>query len=184
LATKAAVIAQRALKEAESDTLNAMIAAAEREARLLGAEEIYLAAAPDLARDAHFMRIEGERALGKTFALRATVAYKGAWVRLVRAFCDPDVARRAAAKFAQAVAQLPSDRGFAGFASWLVEGCRMAQPLEPLMGSRLDTAEPPLPGALVSVQGTLAIDGLTVPVAAPVLIGGPGEAAGLLIDPL
>jgi Creatinase/Prolidase N-terminal domain len=184
LATKAAVIAQRALKEAESDTLNAMIAAAEREARLLGAEEIYLAAAPDLARDAHFMRIEGERPLGKTFALRATVAYKGAWVRLVRVFCDPDVARRAAAQFAQAVAQLPSDRGFAGFASWLVEGCRMAQPLEPLMGSRLDTAEPPLPGALVSVQGTLAIDGLTVPVAAPVLIGGPGEAAGLLIDPL
>ena len=37
----------------------------------------------------------------------------------------------------KAVAQLPSDRGFAGFGACLVEGCRVAQPLEPLMGSRL-----------------------------------------------
>ena len=58
------------------------------------------------------MRIEGERALGKTFALRATVAYKGTWVRLVRTVCEPAIAREAAARFAAAVAQLPSDRGF------------------------------------------------------------------------
>ena len=161
-----------------------MIAAAEREARLLGAEEIYLAAAPDLARGARFMRIEGEAAAGKTFALRATVAYKGVWVRLVRAFCEPEIAEKAAARFAQAVAQLPSDRGFAGFGSFVVEGCRVAQPLEPLLGSRLDAANPPSPGALVSAQATIAVDSQAVPVGAPVLIGAPGEAASLLIDPL
>ena len=94
LATKAATIAHRALQAAQGGPLNAMIAAAEREARLLGAEEIYLAAAPDLARGARFMRIEGEAAAGKTFALRATVAYKGVWVRLVRAFCEPEIARK------------------------------------------------------------------------------------------
>jgi Creatinase/Prolidase N-terminal domain len=184
LATKAATVAHRALAATQAGPLNAMIAAAEREARLLGAEEIYLAAAPDLARGARFMRIEGEAAAGKTFALRATVAYKGVWVRLVRAFCESDIARDAAAQFAQAVAQLPSDRGFAGFSSFMVEGCRIAQPLEPLLGSRLDAANPPSPGALVSVQATLAVDGRTVPVGAPVLIGAPGEAASLLIDPL
>jgi hypothetical protein len=184
LATRAAAIARQALQAAQNDSLNAVIATAEREARLLGAEEIYLAAAPDLARGARFMRIEGEAAAGTTFALRATVAYKGVWVRLVRALCESDVAREAAAQFAQAVAQLPSDRSFTGFSSFIVEGCRVAQPLEPLLGSRLDAANPPSPGALVSAQATLAIGGQTVPVGAPVLIGTPGEAASLLIDPL
>jgi len=184
LATKAAAIARQALEAAQGDTLNAKIAAAEQRARLQGAEEIYLATAPDLGRDARFLRIEGERTLGETFALRATVAYKGVWVRFVRAFCDSEIARRAAAQFAQAVAQLPSDRGFAGFTSWLVEGCRMAQPLEPLMGSRLESVIPPLSGALVSVQATLAIDGQTIPLGAPALLGDDGESAALLGDPL
>jgi hypothetical protein len=184
LATKAAAIAYRALKEAQGGTLNAMIAGVERQARLLGAEEIYIAAAPDLARDTRFLRIEGETVLGQSHALRATAAYKGVWVRLVRTFCESTIARDAAVQFAQAVAQLPSDRGFADFDTWLVEGCRMAQPLEPLMGSRLDATNAPSPGALVSVQGTLAIDGQTVSVGAPALLGAPGEAASLLIDPL
>ncbi len=184
LATKAASIAHSALAAAQNGQLNAMIASAEREARLLGAEEIYLAAAPDLARGARFMRIEGEAAAGKTFALRATVAYKGVWIRLIRAFCEPEVARDAAAQFAQVVAQLPSGRGFAGFGSFIVEGCRVAQPLEPLLGSRLEAANPPPPGSLVSVQATLTVGGQTVPVGAPALIGAPGEAASLLIDPL
>ena len=189
LATNAATIAHRALTHALAHTkgggLNAIIGAVEDQARLLGAEEIYLAAAPDLARDARFMRIEGEAALGGSYALRATVAYKGVWVRLIRTFCEPVIARQAAARFAQAVAQLPSDRGFAsGFDSFLVEGCRMAQPLEPLMGSRLAATKPLSPGALVSVQGVLTIDGLHVPVGAPALLGANGEAASLLVDPL
>jgi hypothetical protein len=183
LAGKAAAIAHRALEQTNSATLNAMIAQAEQQARLAGAEEIYVAAAPDLARDARFTRIEGEAALGQSFALRATVAYKGTWVRVVRTFCDADIVRKTAALFAQAVAQLPSDRGFAGFSSWLVEGCRTAQPLEPLMGSRFGSANPPVPGALVSVQGALAVDGATVLVGAPALLGARGEAASLLIDP-
>ena len=184
LATRAGAIAHHALQAPERGPLNAMIAAAEREARLRGAEEIYLAAAPDLARGTRFMRIEGEASAGKFFALRATVAYKGVWVRLVRAFYDPEIAQKAAAQFAQAVAQLPSDRGFAGFGSFVVEGCRVAQPLEPLLGSQFEAANPLSPGALVSVQATVTVDGESVPVGAPVLIGAPGEAASLLIDPL
>jgi hypothetical protein len=184
LTARAAAIARHALAAARGDTLNAMLAALEYEARELGAEEIYVAAAPDLDRETQFRRIEGEAGLGNSYALRATVAYKGSWVRLVRWFGAPAIAREATARFAAAVAELPSDRGFAGFASWLVEGCKLTQPLDPLMGSRLGGAPPLLPGALVSVQGTLAIDGRTVLLGAPALLGAPGEAAGLLADPL
>jgi hypothetical protein len=189
LAAKAAAIAHRALATAQGENLiaknlNAMIAAVEQEARRLGAEELYLAAAPDLDRDGRFRRIEGEAALGKAFALRATVAYKGTWIRLVRSVCDAAIARDAAARFAQAVALLPSAGGFPGFRSWLVEGCRMAQPLDPLMGSRMDEGNAPQPGALVSVQAAIEIDGQTVLLGAPALIGAHGEAASLLVDPL
>jgi hypothetical protein len=184
LATKAAAIGRHALAAAAGENLNAMIAAVESEARRLGAEEIYVAAASDLARDARFKRIEGEAVLGKSVALRATVAYKGTWVRLVRSIGEAAIVQEAAARFAQAVALLPSDRGFAGFRSWLVEGCRMAQPLDPLIGSRLDEGHPPLPGALVSVQAALAVDGQTVLLGAPALIGQSGAAASLIADPL
>ena len=184
LASRAAEIGRHALSAAQGSTLNDMIAGAESKARVLGAEEIYIAAAPDLERDTRFRRIEGEAALGKTFALRTTVAYKGTWIRLVRSVCDAAIAQEAAARFAQAVALLPSDRGFAGFRSWLVEGCRMTQPLDPLIGSRLGEGHPPLPGALVSVQAALAIDGRTVLLGAPALIGQSGEASSLIADPL
>jgi hypothetical protein len=184
LATKAAAIGRHALAAAEGDNLNVMIATVESAARQLGAEEIYVAVAADLERDTRFRRVEGEAALGKSFALRATVAYKGTWVRLVRSMCEATIAQEAAERFAQAVAFLPSDRGFSGWRSWLVEGCRMAQPLDPLIGSRLGEGHPPLSGALVSVQAALAIDGQTVLLGAPALTGQAGEASSLIADPL
>jgi hypothetical protein len=184
LASRAADIGRRALFAAEDETLNEMIASVESKARALGAEEVYIAVAPDLERDTRFRRIEGEAAHGKTFALRATVAYKGTWIRLIRSVCEAAIAQEAAARFAQAVASLPSDRGFPGFRSWLVEGCRMTQPLDPLIGSRLGEGYPPLPGALVSVQAALAVDGQTVLLGAPALIGQPGAASSLIADPL
>jgi creatinase/prolidase-like protein len=183
LAAKAAALAHHALGAAQGGSLATMVARIEEEARLHGAEEIYVAAAPDLARDVRFMRLEGEVAAARDFALRVTLSYKGTWVRLVRAFCETPVAQQAAARLAQAIADLPSERGFSAFSAWSVEGCRIAQPLEPLMGSRIGTAIPPAPGALVSVQGVVAIDGRAVPVGAPALIGDRGEAASLLVDP-
>jgi len=184
LASRAADIGLRALSAAQGNTLNDMIAGVEGEARQLGAEEIYIAAVPDLDRDTRFRRIEGEVALGKTFALRATVAYKGTWVRLVHSMCEAAILREASARFARAVASLPSGRGFVGFRSWVVEGCRMAQPLDPLIGSRLGEGHPPLPGALVSVQAALAVDGQAVLLGAPALIGQPGAASSLIANPL
>lgn len=181
LAVQAAAIAHSALGSVPSGAeLNAMIAATEATARNLGAEEIYVAAAPDLDRDCRFRRIEGRAARGKAFALRATVAYKGTWVRLVRGFVDPDTEQKASTALAAAAAQLPGDRGLTGFRTWLVEGCRTTQPLEPLLGSSVNVPMPPLPGSLVSVQGVLTVDSRPIPVGTPALIGASGEAAAIL----
>jgi Creatinase/Prolidase N-terminal domain len=187
LATKAASIAQHALGEvsARDAGLGDIIAAVEGAARKLGAEEIYVAAAPDLGRDRRLIRVEGGTALGASFALRATVAYKGTWIRLVRTFRrdGAEESSDGAARLAAAVAELPSARGFAALSSWLVEGCRIAQPLESLMGSRVSEPRPPLPRALVSVQASLEIDGRPLLLGAPALVGGRGEASALLVTP-
>jgi hypothetical protein len=192
LATAAGSIAQRALAQAgravdgQDVRLGEIMAAVEREARALGAEEVYIAAAPDLVRERWLVRIEGEVALGESFALRATVAYKGTWIRLVRTFgrdAQAVVNDAAIARLAAAIAQLPSARRFAEFPFWLVEGCRIAQPLAPLMGSRVGEPQPPPPRALVSVQVGLEIDGRWVLLGAPALLGAPGEATALLVQP-
>src|SRR5262249_19541027 len=181
LAMRAAAIAQRALAQLPERraSLGEIIAAVEMHARTDGAEEVYIAVAPDLGRDRGLRRIEGEVALGKTFALRATVAYKGAWIRLTRTFLRDGVERpqeEAAVRLAAAVAKLPSADGFAAFLSWLVEGCRVAQPLEPLMGSRVTAAHLLAPNALVSVQVGFEIAGRPLLLGAPALVGRRGEA--------
>ena len=185
LARKAAVIARDALAQIPRDStdLCKMLAAAEASARQQGAEEIYLAAAPDLARDHRLRRIEGEVAAGRSFAVRASVAYKGSWVRLVRTICLDGGVCEVAVPFTTAISQLPSDRGFAGFSSWLVEGCRTTQPLEPLMGSRVKPAQPPPAGMLVSVQARIDVGGAPVLLGAPALIGDAGKSTSLLVNP-
>jgi Xaa-Pro aminopeptidase len=186
LAVAAGLIAQRALAQVPNGgKLGQIIAAVERDARERGAEEIYIAAAPDLARDCRFKRIEGDAPLGERFALRASVAYKGTWIRLSRTFdVGGKIANDEAAKhLAAAVAELPSGRGFAGASSWLVEGCRIAQPLVPLMGSRIGEPTPPAPGALVSVQAAIHVDGRPTLTGAPALIGRRGETGSLLVQP-
>ena len=188
LAMTAAAIAQRALAQASGRgaSLGEIIAAVEAQARMDGAEEVYIAAAPDLGRDRRLTRIEGEAALGESFALRASVAYKGVWIRLTRTFSRDGAAApraEAAVRLAAAVAKLPSADGFAGFSSWLVEGCRTAQPLEPLMGSRVTPAHLLAPNALVSVQAGFEIEGRPLLLGAPALVGRRGEAASLLVQP-
>jgi Xaa-Pro aminopeptidase len=189
LATRAAAIAHDALAAASgaSAPLGAIIAAVEARARTLGAEEIYIAAAPDLARDQRLLRIEGDAAPGQSFTLRASVAYKGCWVRLARTFfrdaASETLAEDAAAQLAEAAARLLSTDGFAGFSSWLIEGCRATQPLEALAGSRLAAPAPLVPGAIVSVQAGLRVEGHPVLAGAPVLLGAEGEAASPIILP-
>jgi hypothetical protein len=180
LAARASSIATAALSRIEArDGIGAIVAAVEGEARRRGAEEVYVAMAPDLARDRRLVRIEGEPALGARFAVRASVAYKGSWVRHVVTIDRDSEVDAAAVAFAEAVAQLPSDRALSQFASFVVEGCRLAQPLETLMGSRVAEPRSPAAGALVSVQACIEVDGRPVLVGAPALLGALGEAASV-----
>jgi len=186
LATAAGRIARRALSlsGADEQEIGPLLATAEREARSLGAEEIYLAAAPDLERSRHLRRIEGQAQLGHSAAVRATVAYKGHWVRMTRTFRVAESAfSEARNRFADAVAMLPDPKGFAAASSWLIEGCRTAQPLEPLAGSLVSEPVVLPPGALVSVQASYEIRGAPILIAAPALLGHGGEAAALLCQP-
>jgi hypothetical protein len=190
LAMQAASIAEEALARIEPRAgIGEIIAAVEGEARRRGAEEVYVAVAPDLARDRRLIRMEHGAsndypALGESFAVRAAVAYKGSWVRRLRTVGRDDATETqceaALAEFAQAVAQLPSAAGLSRCTSFLVEGCRLAQPLEALMGSRVAAPRPPVAGAVVSVQACIEIESRPILVGAPVLIGAPGEAAALL----
>src|SRR5215469_2762423 len=190
LAAKAGSIAQRALAQAlgSEGQIGDAIAAVEGEARHLGAEEVYMAAACDLDRDHRFLRVDGQAKPGNSFALRATLAYKGSWVRVTRTlFRDKSAAAltdRAAELFAAAVAKLPNGDGFNDFRSWLVEGCRLAQPLDPLMGSLVAEPRPLAAGSLVNAQAVIEIDGKKVALAAPVLIGAAGYPASFLVHPL
>jgi hypothetical protein len=190
LARRAASIAERALACIDPQVgIGEIVGAVEGEARRLGAEEAYVATAPDLVRDRRLVRLEHDASydypeLGRSFAVRASVAYKGSWVRCVCTFSRDGAIglRREAAlsQFAEAVAQLPSAAGLTQCASFLVEGCRLAQPLEALMGSRVATPRPPACGAVVSVQACIEIEEWPILVGAPVLVGAPGEAAALL----
>jgi hypothetical protein len=135
LTARASAIAASALSRIDprEPEIAAVVAAVEGEARRLGAEEVYVAAAPDLARDRRLVRIEsaaaGLPALGTRFAVRASVAYKGSWVRRVVTI-DRDAAaagteeatEKAAAAFAEAVARLPSDRALSLLDSFMVDG--------------------------------------------------------------
>ncbi len=54
--------------------------------RNAGAEECYVAIAPDLKSDARLARTKGRVALGPYFAVRLSVAYNGVWIRRTESF--------------------------------------------------------------------------------------------------
>ena len=88
LASHAHAIAEAALAALPKQARNTseVIAAMEGAARRAGAEEVLPRIAPDLARGATLLRIEGEQALGAHYAVDCSMAYKGAWIRMVKSF--------------------------------------------------------------------------------------------------
>ena len=145
----------------------AIVGAAEAAARLAGAEEAYVAIAPDLDADHRFRRVASTGALGKRFALRMTVAYKGNWVRRTRTFpahdgADTwfdglvgviDPARPIGVQLARAVETLPA----AELRDWLAEAVVGTRPLSALASPALDNGALKVPALVLSVR--LNIDG-------------------------
>ena len=189
LTARAGEIARRALAAIPPDVATdaAAIAAIDGCARREGAEEVLIAVAPDLLRDDRFVRAQGEPIrLGEAFALRATVAYKGHWVRVARTIVrgggDASVAA-AFVELAEAAARLPGTGGFGNASTWLVESTTRSQPLEPAAGSTLNGTLRPLAGTVVTISMTVPIGGLPILVAGPALAGTSERAGALLVAP-
>jgi hypothetical protein len=86
MARKAMAIAEEAIAAVPTDARSTaqVISAIDGAARAAGAEEVLPRVAPDLARDATLRRVEGDLPLGARYAVDASLAYKGVWVRVVR----------------------------------------------------------------------------------------------------
>jgi hypothetical protein len=186
---KAASITHTALAagSAKETDAGALVAAIDGDARRHGAEEVYVAVAPDLGKSRTLYRLEGATMLGARFAVRLSLAYKSTWVRMTRTFARDTAAAddvaQATEQFADAISVLPKTDGLARFPSWLIEGCRSTQPLEAFAGKLLTDGIEIVPGAVVSVQATIDMSHGPVLVGAPVLTGRNGERASLLVPP-
>jgi hypothetical protein len=164
------------------------VAAAEEKVRLGGAEEVYVAIAPDLDRDRRFVRLSGTAPLGRRFALRVSAAYKGSWVRRIATFaCDEEgrnVAAQAAAWFdkptarlddrsplaaqiAEAVASLPD----ATVTRWSAESCFGSYPLEAIAGAGTSKQRETEAGSLVVLSLDLVVAGVPWSGGAPIILG-------------
>jgi hypothetical protein len=133
LLVRADTLAAAALDQtgiADSEDAGIVAGQVEQHVRLAGTEEAYIAVAPDLAADRRLIRIAKPAPLGNRFAVRASIAYKGAWVRRIRTFARNGAGRRAVER---------AD-------AWLDETCRAIDPAKPLAG-QIETRVDALSGA-------------------------------------
>jgi hypothetical protein len=124
---------------------SAVAGSVEKHIRLAGAEEVYVALAPDLAADRRLNRISRPQRLTDRFAVRASVAYKGSWIRRTRTYAKDRSVTDADAWFEELIdgmqvgqplseqisMHLRALRG-AKLESWLAESCIGSYPLSPL----------------------------------------------------
>jgi hypothetical protein len=141
LLAKADAIATAALNQAMGGgDAGALAGLIEQHARLAGAEEVHIAGAPNLAAETRLSRVSKPAPLSDRFAVRASVAYKGSWIRRTRTFSrDTERAdawfggllrglaagRALAAQLNASVAALPG----AKMKSWMAESCLGSYPL-------------------------------------------------------
>jgi hypothetical protein len=163
--------------------------AVEKHARLNAAEEAYIAVAPDLDSDRRLIRVTQGVSLGRRYAVRASIAYKGSWVRRMRTFArdslGASVIGRGDGWLRQLVSSLPADEPLnavlagavanlpgAELASWMVETSIGSYPLEVIASSR-SAARDSLPaGAFVVLTVELKIEGVLWLGAMPAFIAG------------
>lgn len=150
LLKKADEIASQALVTLDNSSIDytagAIAGIVEAEARKAGAEEVYVALAPDLDKDIRFARLSGALMCGARFAVRASVAYKGAWVRRTRSYsrnaADADLIRRADLQFNamlnteninidlhKGAERIAKEFGSAKILGWIAEATRGSYPL-------------------------------------------------------
>jgi hypothetical protein len=187
LLTRADAMAVAALREAETGkakdagTLAGLV---EQSARLAGAEETYIAVAPDLAADRRLNRTSQPTPLADRFAVRASIAYKGCWVRRTRTFAKDSGAAQADAWFDGMVCSLEAGKPIASqlaakmkelpgatLTSWMAESCTGSYPLSAVASSRLAAKDTPVDGQFLVLTVELTLDGAPWLGAAPLIAG-------------
>jgi Xaa-Pro aminopeptidase len=185
LLARANAMAIAALREAEAGkakdagTLAGLI---EQHARLAGAEETYIAVAPDLAADRRLNRTSQPTPLKDRFAVRASIAYKGCWVRRTRTFAKDsakadvwfdgvvrslEAGKPIEAQLTAEVKELPG----ATITSWTAESCTGSYPLSAIASSRTPTKDAPVNGQFLVLTVELTLDGTPWIGAAPLIVG-------------
>lgn len=200
LIARADAIARAALAEidaasaAEAGTLAGVV---EKHARLAGAEEAYIAVAPDLDRDRRMLRVSRPLPLGPRFALRASVAYKGSWVRRVRTFAQDAAVRPTIERldiwFYSVLASLNPGRPLgdelvarigalpgAKVISFMAESAIGSYPLEVIASSRGSDKDSPANGSFLVLTLELGLDRVRWLGAGPAFVGTvpPSRTAG------
>jgi hypothetical protein len=177
LLERADAIARDALNRtpAKATDVGSVVGAVEVHARLQGAEEVYVAIAPDLDADRRFLRLSGARPLGRRYAIRATVVYKGSWVRRTQTFSrdghDRIAIERADAWFDALAANVTAGRSprdqiasanvdlsNAEVVDWLVEAPVGTRPLAVIGSSAMPDVLTQTPALIVSLA--LNVDGM------------------------
>lgn len=144
-----AVAALDGASTADQADAGAVAGSIEKHIRLAGAEEVYVTLAPDLAADRRLNRISQPTSLAASFAVRASVAYKGSWIRRTRTYAKNQAAVDADAWFKELIGgmqvgqslaeristHLAALRG-ARLESWIAESCIGSYPLSPVASSR------------------------------------------------
>lgn len=187
--------------DAAATDAGALAGLVEKHARLAAAEEAYIDIAPDLDLDRRLIRVSGPVRLGRRFAMRASIAYKGAWARGTRSFAKDAVGSAAVARGdawldqvasslgterpldAQLAAQLETLPG-AALKSFLAESMIGSYPLEVVASSRSGGRYTPLAGTFLVLSVELAIDGVPWLGAAPVFVGGQRPRRTRLATPI
>ena len=158
----------------------------EKHARLAGAEEVYVAIAPDLAVDRRFNRVSKPTPLADRFAVRASVAYKGSWVRRTRTYAHDNAVARANAWFADVVSTMEAGQplaaqlaarvealGGATLKGWMAEGCLGSYPLAAIASSRSPASDALIDGSFLVLTVELELDGGGWIGSAPLFVGRP-----------
>jgi hypothetical protein len=185
LLARADAMAVAALREAETGnakdagTLAGLI---EQHARLAGAEETYIAVAPDLVADRRLNRTSQPTPLAERFAVRASIAYKGCWIRRARTFVKDTAQTNAwfaglvgsieagkpiAAQLDAKVKELPG----AALTSWTAESCVGSYPLTSIASSRFTAKDTPANGQILVLTVELTLGGAPWIGAAPLIVG-------------
>jgi len=162
LTRRAAAIADDAIDAARMGKFtraSALISAIDGNARDNAAEEVAIAVVPDLSKSTEFIRVEGDVDLGLHYAVRATVAYKGFWIRRTVTLSQeeaPDSWADAAARLRTIGAELGTGSDIvttmSALKSWSAVGPLGGHPLADLAGSTNGTPRKIGAGSIVSIS--------------------------------